>query len=580
MKITSIGVADSGAVTATLALPQLPAASVAHASGTAELENNTNGLNSARAKMGKTVEVPFSTFTFEKAVEYLQSIAADPASSEADFLACVPRHRRDRRARSNFYDLYFIDKPSIVSWSDKSFESRPFKKEQSSVMQLSLLGILLDKEYSEIEGSHHIPLATFIKERALMDQILKIPFFCFFKEAKVFYAWKYVIRRSVYDRRRRKLLRNSVLDDAPLVKLLSEMRQISCSIQEEVDLFEYYGSGLINAASYLRQQEKTICKQFAVLKSKILQIGACIKSRYEFILQDEYLGQKMSDIIEHHPYNFNNPLGVDKDGKPIDWESLRSIQRLKTEYKAKIVRIFHCGEHMVKTALAHVLRTFWIRLGQSIDGIPLVNRSEGRHPVGSWSLGDDKDQSSIAIPDTYGKNSKDSEAYRLTTEIPQWERKGRHLCVNAGFYIDDEPMDSVTQFYSKQSNVRIIVTPALGEIMHYIHAIYTALGGLLFHLPNLKQHPLIWQREQKIDALMIGDEDEDAIMVIPKGPWDDDLAHPTPESEEALVMACRAGQDPQLSSSNSLFSYIQNHEALVHAGLQQIAVRLMHKVHI
>jgi hypothetical protein len=442
-------------------------------------------------------------------------------------------------------------------------------------MQLSLLGILLDKEYSEIEGSHHIPLSTFIKERALMHQILKIRFFRLFKESKVFYAWRHIVRRSVYDRRRRKLLRNSVLDDAPLVKLLSEIRQISSSIKEDVDLFEYFGSGLINAASYFRQQEKTICNQFAVLKSKILQIGACIKSRYEFIMQDEYLGRKMSEIIEHHPYTFNNPLGVDKDGKPIDWESLRSIQRLKTDYKAKIVRIFHCGEYMVKNSLAHVLRSYWIRCAQSIDGIPLVNRSEGRYPVGSWSLGDEKDQSSIGIFDASGKNA---EACRLVTDMSQWERKGRHLFVSAGFYVDDEPMESVTQFYSKLSNVRIIVTPTLGEIMHYVHVIYTALGGLLFHLPNLKQHPLIWQREQKIDALMIGDEDEDGIMVIPKGPWDDDLAHPTPESEEALVMACRTGQDPQLSSSNALFSYIQNHDALVHAGLQQIAVRLMHKV--
>ena len=68
-----------------------------------------------------------------------------------------------------------------------------------------------------------MPMSVFIKERALVDQILKRPFFRYFKESKVFYAWKHYVRRAVYNRRKRKLLRNSVLDDAPLVKLMSEM---------------------------------------------------------------------------------------------------------------------------------------------------------------------------------------------------------------------------------------------------------------------------------------------------------------------------------------------------------------------
>lgn len=582
VKFASVmGAADAVAIVSAphMTLPQLPLPP--GATTAPEGENSSNALNSAKPRAQKTsaAEVPFSSFTFDRAIEHLQAVSADHSSTESDFLACVPRHRRDRRARVNFYDLYFIDKPSTMSWTQKSFEtSLSSKKEQSSVMQMSLLGILLDKEYTEMEGNHHIPLSVFIKERAMVDQVLKKPFFRFFKESKVFYAWKYYVRRSVYDRRRRVLIRNSVLGDAPLVKLLSEMRQISCSIQEDVDLFEYLGSGLINAASYFRQQEKTICKQFAIMKAKILQIGALIQSRSEFVMQDEYLGGKISDIIEHHPYTRNNPQGIDKEGKPIDWDSLRSIQRLKLEYKNRIERIFYCGEFMVKSAIAHVLRSFWIRSSQGIDGVPLVNRSEGRYAVGSWSLGDDVDQVAAASALATGKSDKDPDMNRLVTQMPQWERKGRHLCVSAAFYIDNEPMDSINHFYSKQPNVRVVVTPIVGEIMHYIHIIYTALGGLLYHLPNLKQHPLIWQREKKIDTLMIGDEDEEAKMVIPKGPWDEELSHPTAESEETIVVACRTGQDPQLSSSNGLFSYIQNNEALIHAGLQQIAVRLMHKV--
>ena len=64
----------------------------------------------------------------------------------------------------------------------------------------------------------------------------------------------------------------------------------------------------------------------------------------------------------------------------VEWENVRSVQRLKAEYKGKIEQIFRCAEFMIETMLGTVLLRFLSRLTRSIAGVNIVNRDKAAPP--------------------------------------------------------------------------------------------------------------------------------------------------------------------------------------------------------
>ena len=525
----------------------------------------------------------FTEMTVDEALEYLRLHQNDdPSAEKVKFVHCLSRYHIDPTVRHNFYDLYILEKPGHPK-SDQVWNRihRSDRLKQGvfagKLMQLSLQGLILDEHHDEryfggnppIDGAF-IPLDDFLRDRETVNILLTMGFFRYFRERKVFEAWQRYARRRVFQRRLRYMSEHTILADAPLVRVLQDVYAIVSEMLTSIDMFEYVGSGLINCSAYVQAQEQKYYYSIALIKKSVLKMGALIDSAYKFTISTEFLGKQIDDIIVHHPYS--------QTGGSTDWGGVRGIQRLKSEYKSKIGRIFMVASFMADHAVGNILKQLLVRLSKSIQGVHIANRDPLRNVVGFWVIGEAdvaKDVTSSLGQLDYG-NDNEFEAYSNRVDIgDQTIRKGRYLNINSQFYVGDSILDPDTNLNMKNtSKLRIAVSPSTHEILHFLQKSFGVLGTLLSLLPKLKQHPLIYKRERTIDPLT---EELGPVKKI-YDPWQEEIMLVTAKSEMALVQKIKANLDPGSSSVNSLYTYLQNSQLLTHMGLPHLSMRCIHEV--
>lgn len=554
--------------------------------------------------MSDSSKTIFDSMSFDEALLYLTT-----HRSTVEYLHCVPRHLVDKKSRTNTYDIVVLEKPGhpqsdqIFSRSDRK-DVRKQGKYPGKLMQLSLQGVVMDADEphggtaasADLGNGQFVPLKTFKNERDLCFVLLEKSFFRNFKQYKIFTAWKVHTRQTVFQRRMTHVQTSTVFADAPLVSLISEIYAKLHTLREHVDLFEYFGSGLLNARSYLLSQEKKMYVEFAKIKSTILEIGELIEARYLLVVSTSYMGAKIDEIIVHHPYSMSKASGAGLllNTTPlddVDWEHVRSVQRLKAEYKDKIEKIFRCAEFMTESMIGTVLLRFLARLSKSILGVPIVNRDTARASVGYWvhSAEDIKFDTQEAKYSPSKSVQPFSEEHTIDDMPNRGEiddatsRKGRHITINTAFFLESKPFDPGAQVSARDiSKLKIAVDPSSSQVMHYLHDLYGVLGVLLSNLPKLKYHPVIYKEEKKIDIFQ---EEGSTRAATPakvakrRSHWHrgEHASVPTAESEAALVSAAR-NLAKSSSGSSVLFVYIQNCQILVQMGTQQIFVKTLHQV--
>ena len=447
-------------------------------------------------------------------------------------------------------------------------------------------------------------------ERDLCNKLLEMPFFLHHKQCKLFTAWKLYTRKVIYQRRREHFKAGTLFTDEPLISLMREVYGKIYDLQQSVDLFEYCGSGLLNTRNYLQAQEKKLYVEFSNLKSGILEIGELIEARYLYVVSNEYIGVRISEIIVHHPYSMSETSGAGlvRAGQKniledVNWENVRSVQRLKAEYKGKIHQVFKCTELMIETMLGSLLLRFFSRLSKSVLGVTIANRDVARAIVGYWAqcdeirgnkiIYDEKngEANSLKLPGSLSTTANQMSVLENSNRKPIEEstsRKGRYLTIYFAFFIGNRVLDPDSTFHHKNmSNLRLEVDPSSAQVMHYLHELYGVLGILLSGLPKLKYHPVIYKAEKKTDVF----RDE---FDIPKANDDTEkplggngknsewlrgkhVPSPTPEEMENTVLKRRSSANYN-GGSSVLFVHLQNCQILAELSVQQLSVKTLHQV--
>jgi hypothetical protein len=531
-----------------------------------------------RIDSSKTV---FPEMTFEDALNYLQLHSGN--NDTVHFLHCVSRHHVDPKARTNFYDLYFLQKPghpkSDGVWSrNNRFDYKKQGAFPGRLMQLSLSGLVMDDDTTSdpvsIEGTF-IPLDQFLHEKEVTERLLEMSFFGNFRQCKVFVAWKLYARKRAFNRNLRNLRENSLFTDKPIIELIYKIHCISLDLVAAVDMFAYCGSGLVSASSYIHAQEEKFFGDSASIKTAIVEIGDLITACYKTIIGNDYLGWRIDAIIAHHPYSKAPPEGT--DAASVDWERVRGIQRLKAEYKDKIQKVFLVATLMVEFAVGTILRNFWLRFSRAIRGVPIANRNPARNAIGFWMMAEGGESAAAAAPETRAMWTAEKPAREDIDE--QTARKGRYLCMSSAFFVGDALLDAGTNLNLRNtSKVRIAVSPSAAELMQSLHLAFGTLGALLSLMPNLRYHPTIWKKEKVVDAF---EEGMAEVKVRARySPWAEIADEYTAQTEAVLVRRERGGGGVLAASvgSNVLFVHIQNTQIFSEMGLHQLAVRSVHEV--
>lgn len=577
-------------------------------SGTGYAPAEMVSLRSAMAASDSSKTV-FEHMSFEDALLYLKA-----REGAVDYVHCVARHHVDHKARTNTYDLVMLEKPGHPE-TDQVFsrDNRSDRRKQGRfpgrLMQLSLQGLIMDAQDLPAAGDKpvsvdggsgvFVPLNVFQHERDLCFRLLDMSFFRCFKQYKAFRAWRQHSRQRVFRRRARHVESNSLFADLPLISLMFEIHRRVYELGQSIDLFEYLGSGLLNIRSYLRAQENKLYQEFAKIKASILEIGEIIEARYMHVVSTAYLGEKIDAIIVHHPYSMSKTSGAGlmlntAAPEDVNWENVRSVQRLKAEYKGKIELVFRSAEMMIETMLGSVLLRFWSRLTRSVAGVTIVNRDAARAAIGYWAQSEEinyEKQAAIAkaTSDLEGVGMDPSSPGARRKEVDDSiTRKGRHLNINSAFFLDNRPFDPDSQQSTKDiAKLKISIDPSSSQVMHYLHELYGVLGVLLNNLPKLKFHPVIYKEDQTVDLFQ--DHESAPAAGASRAPtpagalkkrshWrrGESMPTPTPESEASLVTRAR-NETKSAASSSLLFVYIQNCTILVQMGAQQISVRALHQ---
>lgn len=609
------------ATTASLALPTpppaarsgyLPAANSAahstlqrHNAITSSIGVDTLYKSDTGIRQSDSSRTVFDFMSFDDALQYLRV-----RQGVVEYVHCVARHHLDKKARTNTYDLVMLEKPGypesgqVFSKDDRS-DRRKQGKFPGQLMQLSLKGVIMDNDdrsessqmkSREVGNGLFVPLDDFIYERDLCYQLLDKSFFKHFKQQKVFTAWKLSTRQTVFKQRLKQFSTTTIFADRPLVSLVSEIYCKVYNLKQSVDLFEYFGSGLLNTRSYLRAQEKKLYVEFSKITCAVLKIGELIEERYTNVVSKDYMGTKINEIIAHHPYS-RAPSNA-QEGEEVDWEHVRSVQRLKADYKHKIEMIFKCADFMIETMLGTILLRFWSRLTRSVAGVTIANRDQGRAIIGYWAQLDEIDfekQSMVAsarvnvdngaFAETYAAELSNSSSRRCAIDDAV-SRKGRHLTINTAFFVENYAFEPDTHVSSKDiSKLKIAVDPSSAQVMHYLHELYGVIGILLGDLPKLKFHPVIYKEEKRVDIFQDNEENPVATSRAPtpagalkkRSPWrrGEHVVMPTAETLVEMVSTVR-NQAKGGASSSVLYVYIQNCTILAQMGTQQISVRALH----
>lgn len=488
----------------------------------------------------------FQGMSIDDVLDYLLA-ARESGSKNAQFLHVTSRYNLEFVAKDNFYDLVILDRPgnpkSGFVWT-ASHDSRVQQKvlDPSKVMQLSLYGLVTyaRKFYSdswqrseEVELSELMSVHDFILQRSQVDFLRTGRFFNYFKEIKVFTAWRNYARHSIIHRNKVQLLKDSFLAESELITCMLDICNTMYSIEIESELFCFATKGSICLTDYIsRQLEKNDMMKRKLVKT-VSDLCYRLTEQFDFFIRSDKLASRQREVKDHHPLK---DIIQSVEVASADVIKLRSVMVLTDDFKQKLKKIFMLAQFRVDFTVSELIRTFWFRFKQFLLGPRLVSKSKSLNEEFYWdidrslfeydgkikveALNHYNSYESIVDHYTYPSevcdslklinvrddsrnidshqhvsvltgdpSSVKSKAVKVTKE---WEDQGSHLCIDIHLLSGTDYVD-MADFLTLKSfnNLKIVSNPTKSDSTNMMFKLCNDFATLVEALPSLKNHSFI-----------------------------------------------------------------------------------------
>jgi hypothetical protein len=449
--------------------------------------------------------------TIEELLNYFVAAEQEPNSTNAKFLHVTSRFNLETVLKPNFYDLIILEKPGQNSsghtWNKNGIkESKVLKG--CELMQLSFEGLLVTNN-DGIEGEM-IPLAIFIKERSILAKLKKLLFFGKFIEYKTFNSWKKLIRSSKYIRRKNSLFESSYLLYKPLVKAQLIVINAAYTIENDIELFYFHGTGAIDIIEYLELQINYITEISKDMKTRILTLGDEIADTFEDIIKNRYLENK----VQEHPLHHHHKRDVMHD---INWTEVRSLNRVRDDCRRKLENIIWMAQYSIDIAITTVMAKFWSRFRKLIAGILKIESVKGIF----WRINSNiyKPSSNKTSKNVKNDNNEENQNNYVIDDVnnldffdlkfvtKDWINKGSHLSMYLSL-CDDNNDEVNMKFFNSLSDTeafKVKILPPKKNVLDLLQRLFGSLAKFLESLPNLREHSFISVERRKVPDTKVVD---------------------------------------------------------------------------
>lgn len=474
--------------------------------------------------------------------------------------------------RDHFYDLVVLELPGQFSLPLRSGGNRKDVMERmidkqngdrrrgrSLVFQLSLHGLLVppvevdnDKDSAEL-----ISIPILLKEMQQFEMLRSKSFFRHFRALKIFRAWAGAARREAVSQARTKLAKTTFFSDSELVEARWKVGKDTYAIETEIELFCFPSRpGLVNLQDYLNLQLTYLDNVREKLTERILELSEAMHDYYRSFLGSQRLQEQEQEVRRHHPLRGEIPLATmtsEKTEESIDWVRLRSVQRLREDFRQKLVKVLQMAQLALEVSIARLLEIFWLRLKQFLIGLHSLPRKKTTDDsVVCWPLNELLFQSNGSLRSTAftanellvsgagpergsGKNagsvteeqadslydlqkgmeqedekveneedqseqlltSRDRSVFAKVTK--EWESQGSHLSIAVFLTIGGRHAEAKDFIgIGGLDCLSVTLSPSKSTLIQQVHNLCGALGRIIDSLPDLRKHELICDPQQEL----------------------------------------------------------------------------------
>ncbi|RYH31701.1 hypothetical protein EON65_02070 [archaeon] len=507
----------------------------------AMLRNYSSDTNASAAS------VDFQSMNVRELLQYLLQADDGYNADESTFVHVTSRYNIEYVPKPDFYDLVVLERPgqpkSGYVWTRDNPKYTPdyHVLPAPCIMQLSLKGLLVTNEDNGHLRSEMITLPAFFHEKANFDQLRKLRFFGFFRELRVFKAWHVYTQHVYINRMRDILMKDSYFSDNELMKMQGQIAKITYEMEIDLEVFVFHGRGSVCVTDYFNMQLQQIEFIKSQLTARIGLIAQAVETQHGVFMNSKKLEDLIQEVKDHHPLR-NEMRKQEQEALPesaeqkVDWIRLRSIQRLRDNFMAKIKRLLRMAQYRVEFKVALLLERFWLRFKQFIVGVPDLRKANHRRkedmtyweidynlftPTGAFQptafdynigLHDEqnaKKEHEQEIVDEMHMHSEHEQAplYKLETfeGTPcygrinkDWESAGSHLCVRVELHYNNRVAE-LNDFIGLHNidSMSVCITPTKSVLLNQIHSVCGSLGRLIQNLPDLSKHALIYTPDYK-----------------------------------------------------------------------------------
>ena len=110
------------------------------------------------------------------------------------------------------------------------------------IIQLSLDGALIMGEkdpQTEERFSELLSLEDLVVEREMSENVRKLPYFKYYREARIFALLKSYVRAQRMARVVTKMRRDSIFSHVPLIHCMQKVKSMTVTLEEDTELFEF-----------------------------------------------------------------------------------------------------------------------------------------------------------------------------------------------------------------------------------------------------------------------------------------------------------------------------------------------------
>jgi len=465
------------------------------------------------------------------------------------FLHVTPRYNVERVQHHNFYDLVVLEVPGNCTtglvWKRKFQALGPgvehsFTLQPHQLVQLSLDGALIT---GEREGNDVVQellsLEDLITERDISENVRKLNYFKFYRESRVFGAWKTYLRSSRIARVKAKLYSDSVFANSHLTGVMRHIRTVTTNLSENTEIFAFGAIGSQLGSTFIASQISAIKRCEEMLCQQINELGQHINDKHTFMTGDEALRVDVARTHALHPY-----LPAEQMGLEINWSEVRSMRAISERIHRMFERVLYVAHFMFEHALSIMMERFWIRMLLQVRGIAEVSQAtfSAAKPLGYWGIQaaeskicvkpepeivkvktEEEDPNEMSLIDPGKPVTVDKHLQEMMADIFVdgvrtdgsydttlfWENQGSHIHLNIALCFDNDVAGTGELFiHGNFQRFRVRTLPAKYPFLDSLHSLIGALGSMLEKLPKMNQHHLVTSEE------MICREDPALLAVI------------------------------------------------------------------